>query len=223
MRRNRFACQWEIWGQKSQRGSGANWDEAQPGRSSAGKIGAERRNSGMLTEPPEARAGQSASPRYNIVVIRLWSWCNAIYALTSTASTRAEWSKRSSPLTRPHNQIRGSDSEKCRGGFGGIWCHGGSFICRASPDAICCSVCKPKSEQGTWKDFNKYPLEGSFPSARNLSEYFRVCKKMRGSICRLSTESSMTCFEDQILEWSGSHQKAFILSLISFWYVQMYQ
>ena len=100
------------------------------------------------------------------------------HALTSTASTRAEWSKRSSPLTRPHNQIRGSDSEKCQGGFGGIRCHGGSFICRASPDAICCSVCKPKSEQGTWKDFHKYPLDGSFPSARNLSEYFRVCKKI---------------------------------------------
>ena len=132
------------------------------------------------------------------------------YSLTSTASTRAKWSKRSSPLTRPHNQIRGSDSEKCQGGFGGIRCQGGSFICRASPDAICCSVCKPRSEQQMWKDFHKYPLDGSFSSARNISEYFRVCKKIAwqhmSSVFRVFYD---LLWRPKILEWSGSHQKSF--------------
>ena len=69
------------------RGSGANWDAA-PAQCAAyhrlAEIGAQQWNSGMLTEAPEARAGQSASTSYNYTAgichgteQRRWR-CNAI-------------------------------------------------------------------------------------------------------------------------------------------------
>ena len=61
------------------------------------------------------------------------------------------------------------------------------------------------------------PWMGPFLLPGIFQNILESVKKLRGSICRLSSESSMTCFEDQKF-WNDLDptKKAFVLSLISF-------